>query len=260
MRFLWFLAAIVLLTYGVYYGVRYVALPKPPMQVGPEKMALSKKIQVADSEKLKASWYNTPGSTLLFYISPKIMDRTAAVGNEYVTAVQIGSKESLKILIAPDAGRGSMLAPAILEVFISGQQQSEIIDISNMPLQSWSFIAIVKQGRKFNIYVNGNLSASHTCTAMPDYDETQPLAIGDNKLGGTIALMSLAPYAMQLDDIQSIARDTMDTDNKPYLSSELPMLPEFPLSAITGFFTCPGGNCNKNIKPGPFNKWTSIYA
>ena len=260
MRFLWFLAAILLLTYGVYYSVRYITLPKPPKQVGPEQMPLSKVKQVADSEVLKEAWSNMSGSTLLFYIFPKIMNRTAAVGNEYATAVQIGSKESLKLLISPDAGRGSMLAPAVLEVFVSGQQHSEIIDITNINLQSWSFVAIVKQGRKFNIYVNGNLTASHTCTAMPDYDDTQPLKIGDSRLGGTIALMSLASYAMQLDEIQAIARETMDTDNKPYLSSEVPILPEFSLSAGTGLFTCPGGNCNTNIRPSPFNQWKSIYA
>lgn len=260
MRLLWFLVAIVLLTYGVYYFVRTVALPSPPERIGAEKIMLSKPIQVVDSVTLKNAWMNTSGSTLLFFIFPEIKDRTAVVGNEYATAIQIGSKESLKVLISPDAGRGSMLAPAIFEVFVNGKNESEVIDITNMPLQRWSFVAIVKQGRKFNIYVNGELSTSHVCTAMPDYDETQPLRVGDVRLGGKIALMSLAPYAMQIDEIQTLARDTMSTDNKPYLSSDLPALPEISLSNMMGVFTCPGGNCNKQIRASPFNQWKSLYA
>jgi hypothetical protein len=260
MRLLWFLVAIVLLTYGVYYFVRTVALPSPPERIGAEKIMLSKPTQVVDSVTLKAAWMNTSGSTLLFFIFPEIKDRTAVVGNEYATAIQIGSKEAFKILISPDAGRGNMLAPAIFEVFVNGKNESEVIDVTNVPLQKWSFVAIVKQGRKFNIYVNGELSTSHVCTAMPDYDETQPLRVGDVRLGGKVALMSLAPYAMQIDEVQTLARDTMSTDHKPYLSSDMPMLPEVSLPSLANVFTCPGGNCTKQIKASPFDQWKSLYA
>ena len=101
---------------------------------------------------------------------------------------------------------------------------------------------------------------------MPAYDDTQPMRIGDPRLGGSIALISLAPYAMQMNDVQNYIRESSDTDNKPYLSSEIPSLPsitgmkDFILTGLNDFIICPGGNCS-SIKPtGPMYEWTSNYA
>ena len=207
-------------------------------------------------------WSSTPGSTLLFYINPTITDRTSVSGNEYANAIQIGSKQNLKILVAADAGRGYANSPAILEVFVKNNTVPEIIEIPNIALQRWTAVAIVKSGRKFNIYINGKLSVSHVCTAMPDFDETQPLRTGDVRLGGNIALMSLAPYPMSSDDIRSIVSNSMGTDGKPYLSSGF--LAFVPIPTFTmGINWCPGGNCDSNKvngNPGPLNQWTSPYG
>jgi hypothetical protein len=239
-------------------------LPISPNRLGSEKVTLSKVSQVGTNVDLTSSWIDSPASTLFFYISPTIKDRTSVSGNEYATAVNIGNSQVLKILVAPDAGRSQMMAPAVLEVNVNGQSYPDVIDIDMIQLQRWNCIAIVKQGRLFNIYVNGVLSVTHTCTAMPTYDSTQPLRVGDSRLGGTVALMSLAPYAMKVNDVQHMIRETSDMDNKPFLSSDLPSLPEFSLNSFSGLysiFMCPGGNCNSSNKmPRPMYVWTSNYA
>lgn len=263
MRLYWFLAAIVILTYCAFYAVNSYTLPTPPNRIGPEKLDLSKLIQVGSNIDLSKAWVDSSAASLIFYIMPTINDRTAVVGNEYATAVQIGSTKTagsrLNILIAPDSGRSVMMAPAVLEIFINGQNDPDVIDIENIRLQKWNCVIIVKQGRLFNIYVNGVLSVSHTCTAMPIFDTTQPMRVGDPRLGGTIALISLAPYAMQINDVQNLMKETTDTSNKPYLSSELPSLPEFSIPGLTNFM-CPGGNCSSNKMPGPMFQWVSNYA
>ena len=264
MRLYWFLAAIVILTYCVYTGVSLYTLPTPPNRLGSEKVSLTKVSQVGTSVDLTSNWINSPASTLFFYISPVIKDRTSVSGNEYATAVNIGNSQILKILVAPDAGRSEMMAPAVLEVNVNGQSYPDVIDIDAIQLQTWNCIAIVKQGRLFNIYVNGVLSVTHTCTAMPLYDSTQPLRVGDSRLGGTVALISIAPYAMQINDVQNMMRETSNMDNKPFLSSDLPSLPNFSLNGFTGLysmFMCPGGNCNSSNKmPPPMYQWTTNYA
>lgn len=267
MRVYWFFAAIIILSYCVYAGVSMFILPSPPNRIGPEKILLSKVTQVGTNTDLTNNWNNPSGSTLIFYISPVINDRTSVVGNEYATAVNIGRKQSLNILIAPDSGRSQMMAPATLEIIINGQDYPDVIEIDSIHLQRWNCVAIVKQGRVFNIYVNGILSVTHTCTAMPVYDNTQPLRVGDLRLGGTIALISLAPYAMQANDIQNLIKDTTDMDNKPYLVTDEASFPSFSLSDLPGFsglsnlFMCPGGNCTSTNKmPSPMYKWTTNYA
>ena len=256
----WIVLGILLLTYGIYRYISYKLLPKPINRIGDEQIDISKLTQVIASEELKNAWTSTAGSTLVFYIFPEINDRTSVSGNEYASIVKIGTKQNFKMLVAPDAGRGYNMAPALLEIFIKGNSQPEIVEIPNVPLQRWTSVAIVKQGRKFNIYINAKLMVSHMCTAMPDFDETQPLRTGDPRLGGKIALMSLAPYPMQAADIQSLITDTVDTDGKPILSSGRPLIPIPTMADINNIFSCPGGNCLTPKQPGPMEEWSSPYA
>ena len=262
MRIYWLLAAIVLLTYSVYYGIRYATMPAAATNLGGETMPLSRDLQVGTSEDLKTLWANLPGSTISFYINPQIRDRTASVGNEYVTALNIGDNQRVKILIAPDAGRSSMLAPVIFEVYTSSNEIPETVDIPGVYLQRWSCVVIVKQGRRFNIYVNGKLAASRTCESMPRIDTTRSIRVGDSgkRLGGTIALLNLSPYAMQLNDVRDYVSETMGTDGKPYLISDLPALPTFSFDTLRELLICPGGNCSTARKAGPIDQWNSQYA
>jgi hypothetical protein len=253
----WVIVGIFVITYLVYNLLQYILLPKPANRIGLEQIDISQSTQVISSEELKKAWTSTSGSTLLFYINPMIKDRTSHSGNEYASILKIGTKQSLKLLVAPDAGRGQSLAPAVFEVFVKGSAVPDRFDIPNMSLQKWSSIAIVKNGRKFNIFVNGRLVATHMCTAMPDFDETQPLRIGDSRMGGKIALMSLASYPMEADEVRSFLAANLNADGKPYLSSDLAFLP---IPTFNLSFGCPGGNCTNATKPGPFEQWTSPYA
>jgi hypothetical protein len=243
--------------------IQYSFSPPIPSRIGNETMDLSKNTQVISNEELKNAWTATAGSCLFFYIKPEVNDRTSVSGNEYANAVQIGSTQILQILIAPDAGRGYASAPARLQVFLKDTSVPENIDIQNLPLQRWSAVAIVKEGRRFNIYVNGRLTASHVCNGMPDFDQTQPLRIGDPRLGGTIALMSLSAFPMGIDAISSLVSTTSSIDGAPYLSSGFASFIPIPSFNLSSLSMCPGGNCNSapiNGNPGPLRQWTSSYA
>jgi len=243
--------------------IQYAFSPPVPSRIGDETIDLSKNTQVISNEELKSAWTTNNGSTLFFYINPSINDRTSISGNEYANAVEIGSKQVLQILIAADAGRGYSSAPARLKVVLKDKSddEAEYIDIQNLPLQRWSAVAIVKEGRKFNIYINGRLSVSHVCDGMPDFDQTQPLRVGNERLGGAIALMSLSPYPIGIDSIHSLVSSTSSTDGSPYLSSGFgSFIPSFNLSSLS---FCPGGNCNSTKisgNPGPMSQWSSPYA
>jgi len=258
---IWVVLAVLVILYGIYYGISYLLLPKPINRIGAEQIDLSQTVQVISSEQLNNTWNATSGSTLAFNIMPQILDRTSVSGNEYATIIQIGSKQKFKLMVAPDAGRGYSTAPAILEVFVKGSDKPEMIEIPNVPLQRWTSVVIVKIGRKFNIYINGKISVSHMCTAMPDFDQTQPLRVGTPRMSGTIALMSLASYPMKTNEVRDLVDSMVGTDGKPYLSSGISIIP-IPTINISGipFIGCPGGNCNSVTKPGPMEQWSSPYA
>jgi hypothetical protein len=256
------IAIIFVVSFLIYLLLSYLMLPKPFERIGKDvDISLTKPVQVITSEELKGPWTSSSGSSLIFYINPSLVDRTAQSGNEYAKVVQIGSRQSFQILVAPDAGRGLNLAPARLEVFVKGYANPEYAEIPNFPLQRWTAVVIVKNGRRFHIYLNGTLAVSHTCTAMPDFDDTQPLRVGDKRLGGTISLLGLAPYAMKTNEVRELTRNSVDTSGKPYvpftvMSLFQPFMPSLP---NTGSW-CPGGNCTKPKKAGPLEQWSAPYA
>ena len=83
-------------------------------------ISLSSSRQVATGEQVKNFWTDPAGSTILFFINPTINDRTSISGNEYATAIDIGSKCKLNILTSSDAGRGDEYVPAELKINIKG--------------------------------------------------------------------------------------------------------------------------------------------
>ena len=237
-------------------------LPKPFERVGKEDdIGLSKPVQIITSEQLKDPWTSSSGSSLIFYIKPTLIDRTAQSGNEYAKVIKIGSKQTFQLLVAPDAGRGLDMAPARLEIYVKGYANPEYAEIPNFPLQRWTAVVIVKNGRKFHIYLNGTLAVSHTCTAMPDFDNTQPLVVGDVRLGGKISLLSIAPYAMKAYEVRELIKNSVSTTGEPYVPFTLmslfkPFMPELPNIGPW----CPGGNCTKPKRAGPLEQWSSPYA
>ena len=265
------IVTLLILTYIIYISLSHILLDKPLSPVGPHTVSLSTVSQVITSNELKSLWLNTSGSTIIFHINPTINDRTAQSGNEYANVLQIGSKLTFKILVAPDAGRELIMAPAQL-VIITGKSdssRSEILDIPNFPLQRWTAVAIVKDGRRFNVYLNGKLAASYTCKAMPQYDPTFPLMVGDPRLGGTIRLMSMSPNPLHPNEIRDLVNDSIDTSGVPYtpvtfwslLSYFLPDFSNLPsITTLWKQLWCPGGNCSGAITAGPLQEWAINYA
>jgi len=256
--------AIIGISYVIYLLMAYLMLPNRIMQIGPDSLSLSTKTQVITNQQLRVSWTSTSGSTLQFYINPSINDKSGVSGNEYASVVEISSRQLFQILVSPDAGRGLSMAPAQLKVFTMGRNNAvnstpEIIEIPSFPLQRWTCVAIVKQGRKFIIYLNGKAVVSHMCKAMPHFDVT-PLNIGDPRLGGTISQMSLAPYALSPTEIRNSYRSNVDTSGKPIQQITLvgifgPYMPIIP----SGWW-CPDGNCSPSQDISPLEKWSSPYG
>jgi hypothetical protein len=251
---------LLIVSYLVYLLLSYLIMPPQFSRIGNDQYSLSKPTQVITSEELSGPWTSSSGSSIIFYINPTIIDRTAQSGNEYAKVLQIGTSQTFQLLVAPDAGRGLNMAPARLEIFMKGYTTPEYLEIPNFPLQRWTAVVIVKFGRKFNIYLNGTMAASHMCTAMPDFDTTQPLRIGDPRLGGTISMMSLAPYAMQSNDVRNLISSSTDASGKPFVPfTAMTLFTPFVPSLPAGFW-CPGGNCMAPKKAGPLEQWSSPYA
>jgi hypothetical protein len=161
------------------------------------------------------------------------------------------------------------MAPALFKIniaktgpLVNGQTAPapEIVEIPNFPLQRWTGVGIVRQGRKFNIYLNGKLATSHMCNTMPEFDSTQPLRIGDPRLGGTIALMSIAPYALESKEMRELYRDNVDTTGKPVEAINLVNTAKQFIPSLPNAWWCPDGNCSNIQGISPLEQWSSPYG
>lgn len=256
---LWILLLILILSYLAYYLINKYLLPTPPTQIGATTMNLSEQTTVLTGAVLAPYVEYTSGTTLIFLINPVISDRTTYGNNEYVTAMQLGSLANFNILTAPDAGRDSAYTPATIDINVNNGKNriKETIELSYFPLQRWSSVAIVIEGSRFNIYINGQISASHTCiNGMPYFDKTTSLIVGNSRLRGQVANMNIVGYAMKPNDILSQYTNSVNNEGTPSISSGLAFLiPTFPNITIKAY--CPGGNCISPIKP--YESWRTSF-
>lgn len=260
--FTWLISALVL-SFMVYIFLVLVIFPSQIQSIGKNEYNLNVPTSVISNEQLRGPWTSGSGSSLIFYINPRIIDRTARSGDpgeEYAKVVQIGEKQSFQILIAPDAGRGLYKAPARLQIFVNGKDRPEYAEIPNFPLQRWTAVVIVKFGRRFNIYLNGKLVVTHVCSSMPLFDTTQSLKVGDRRLSGTISLMSLSSSAMTTDEVRYLIRDTTDTSGKPRMPFTLSNLFSSVFMTLPHGWWCSGACCKKSLPIRPMEEWSTPYA
>jgi len=255
----WILTLIVL-SFIVYLLLVLVIFPSPIQSIGKEEYNLNTPTPVISNEELRGPWTSGSGSSLIFYINPKIIDRTAYSGNEYATVVQIGEKQAFQILIAPDAGRGIYMAPARFQIFVDRKTKPEYAEIPNFPLQRWTAVVIVKFGRRFNIYLNGRLAVTHVCSRMPLFDNTQSLKVGDSRLSGVISLMSLSSTAMTTDQVRNLIRDTTDTSGKPRMPFNISKLFSSIFKVLPHGWWCSGTCCKTPKRISPLEEWSTSYA
>jgi hypothetical protein len=252
---------ILAISIAVYFALSALFAVKSPSLVGAEEYRLETSQMVMNSELLRRVWQGTEntasGASLLFFVWPTLKDKTTRTGNEYATAINIADSVKFKILTSASATRTSS-APAVLEVNATGLSAPVQLEIPDIPLQRWSAIAVVKQGRRFKVYVNNKLTAATMLDTMPAYNTSGSLMIGDSRLAGKIAYLSIIDYPMSTDGVADYFRGLSNSSFKPYLSSESSLA----IPSLSGFqIKCPGGICGGTAPlANPLEKWSSPYG
>ena len=139
--------------------------------------------------------------------------------------------------------------PALLKIrtgLDSGQHFMEAIPLPTIPLQKWTMITIVKEGRRFDVYYGTKLQVSKMTTyppLNPDFG-SQNITAGNNKWGGLIGMFKGTNGASYAPDVQADAHTILDSRGIPYINDPLPW------SALV-LPKCFFGNCSglPDVKP-----------
>lgn len=178
----------------------------------------------------------------------------------YVNVINISNVIRLEILAAPDASRQNA-ASAQLVVRTLGMSDGkqtvfqETIPLPNIPFQKWTMVTIAREGRRFDIYYNGNIVASKRTQYIVDVKTGySSITAGDDNLIGKIALVEVFPDKLKQSDVMLYYQSHADTTGKPYLSEPMNILDHIP--------KCEGGDCNAGpkVRPtSPLLDWETQY-
>lgn len=142
--------------------------------------------------------------------------------------------------------------PALLKIRTGAdttQHYMESVSLPAIPLQRWTVITIVKEGRRFDVYYGEKAVATKLCSYLPIPPSSgSDWVVGASGWKGKIGLFSCLPKAKSADDIHKDVESLVNTRGVPFYLDQLTLtMPTFP--------TCLFGNCNSlpTVKPtNPF--------
>lgn len=191
----------------------------------------------------------------------------------YVNVLNISNVIRLELLSAPDASR-QKAAGAQLIVRTTGmgtpvlQDASgvvvpetqilfeETIPLPNIPFQRWTFVTIAREGRRFDIYYNGEIVMSKRTQHVVDLRAAfGPVMAGDPNLIGKIAFVESFPQKLSQREIMANYKARSDTTGQPILQAPMNIFDYIP--------NCEGGGCVSGPKTRPTSPlldWETQYA
>lgn len=150
--------------------------------------------------------------------------------------------------------------PAILKIRTasdSTQHYMESIDLPAIPLQRWTVITIVKEGRRFDVYYGAKSVASKLCDKMPlSPGGAANWMVGNSGWKGKIGLFAGIKKVQTSQDVLNDVESLVNTRGVPFYLEQIKF--DFSFTAPECLF----GGCNKlpDIKPAnPFSTYiTSV--
>jgi len=151
--------------------------------------------------------------------------------------------------------------PALLKIKTgtdSSNYYMETVALPAIPLQGWTVITIVKEGRRFDVYYGDVLVSStllHRLPIPPTYGANW--YAGSRNWNGKIGLFVGTNKAQSYQDISKDVETIVNTRGVPY------SLDKLDFSLTTSMPSCPFGNCNPlpAVKPqNPFVVYSSSVS
>ena len=211
---------------------------------------------IATSDKVTEPYYNNSGGSLVFYLYLEPGQRSNDINKPYRSIINIGDTAdsilSLDIPIVPDASGTSNARLTVKTVPPSSSSPSENpIDLPPIPYQKWIQIAILREGRRFDVMYNDKLVASSRLRYLPNVYKWS-LNAGSPDLRGQIGLVRVAERRLAVSEVQYEHTKTSNTVGEPYLKNK-----------ITDMFPnmCMGKSCPSTTTTpiSTLNFWSSPY-
>lgn len=261
------IAVIIGIVYYVYY---YNPVgPADPSDTLTKITPLNVKKDITTMEKARDWLLRKTGSTVMGFFKLNTSDRTNTYSSNntdsFKPMLYIDNAWYLEVSSHPVNNNSARLRVKTYNRATSGNNyeiKEEIIELPTIPKQKWMFIAILREGRRFDVIYDNQLVASKLLTNYPVV-QGSTLSIGSPKLYGSAIHVIIAETRRTPSDIEKTRVNYVDTnnivleDNQLYLS-----FPSFNLGSFNLFAQCPSGlPCDTVTKPPSNNlySWNTPY-
>ena len=219
--------------------------------------ALNQKKDILMSDVTQQTLLSGSGSTIMAFIKLSDGDRTTKYFNSYTPLIQVDNNWYLEIAPAP-AGKDGSAARLRVQTNNGGTLKQEIIELPQIPKQKWICIAILRDGRRFDVIYDNMIVASQRLENYPVVISS-PLTIGNKGLDGSIIHVIVNNRRLSPTEVERERVAHVDTNNTVLEADSI----DISLPGLKLFAQCPPGlPCDPITKPPSNNlfQWKSPYA
>ena len=251
-------ALFIIVMITIYIIVDVIYKPKDKqMDVVPSIMPLYKSADVLMANDVNKMLLNNNGSTVIGLFKFLSGDRTSKYNTNYIPFLQIKGVWSLEISNSPN---NKEQAAARLNITIS-DTITEIVELPPIPKQKWVCIALLREGRRFDVIYDNKMAASKRLEHYPKTTTSSPLSVGFEGLDGKVVHVIANSTRLSPAEVERIRISYVDTNNTVPEENKINM--SLPVTAINIVTQCPSGlPCEPVTKP-PTNqllRWDTPYA
>jgi len=241
-----FLILILLYAIAAYYYAE-----TPPLDLVPTMTSLNTKTELQSSDKAIKTFLNGPSGTIMGLFNVRMGDKTVALGSTNYTTL-LGIVGTMELQLVPANASSPTKSTARLKI------GEEIIDIPPFPQQTWVFLAILREGRRFDVLYNNKIVASHRLDKYPTAQQN-PLQMGGPAFLGNAIHVNILNRRMTPPELATLRATITDTTGAP--PTPLPFPFPFSLPSFQNF-CLPGLPCNPVTTPPPnkLKQWDSMYS
>jgi hypothetical protein len=237
----------------------------------PDVVSLSDTTYAIGSNEAHQILVSGPGATLAGLFNVTIGDKTTQTATSATNnfSTLFGMRGCVEFQLAPaNISNPNSTAQLLITTNARGPGNTfatEAIPLPPLPAQKWTFIAILRDGRRFDVLYNDQVVGSHRLTYYPNTGVQNQLQVGqapltDNSparfLGSAKHLFAFN-RRMSPGELAELRAKYVDTTGAPPIPLPFPFLP-FSLPGIC----IPGLPCDPLNRPPPnsLQAWSSPYA
>lgn len=213
--------------------------------------------ELITTNQTQSTLLSKSGSTVMGFFYLNGGDRTIKFTNSYTPLIQIPNNWYLEISPAP-IGKNKVSSQLRIQTNDGGTLKQEIITLPEIPKQKWIFIAILRDGRRFDVIYDNKIVVSHRLEYYPVIISS-PLTVGAPGLDGKVIHVIINGTRLNPYDIEHERVAHIDTNNMVLEANQIATS----LPGLKLFARCPPGlPCDPITQPPSNNliQWSTPYA